>query len=156
VSELNQKIYAQIEEWRQRRIEKRFVTCTWTGLAEAKLGGEVRNVSVLVAIGVTRKASATCWRERRHERRRCELDRVSARAETAWLEGCNCLSAISAWADRESAEFYPEPLATLRGSLLPKRVTKVPSGKVKEVAAMLKRFTRKRTGMQHARKPAGD
>jgi len=25
VSELNQKIYAQIEEWRQRRIEMRFV-----------------------------------------------------------------------------------------------------------------------------------
>jgi transposase-like protein len=53
VSELNQKIYAQIEEWRQRRIEKRFVYVYLDGVwLKRSWGGEVRNVSVLVAIGV--------------------------------------------------------------------------------------------------------
>lgn len=53
VSELNQKIYAQIEEWRQRPIEKRFVYVYLDGVwLKRSWGGEVRNVSVLVAIGV--------------------------------------------------------------------------------------------------------
>jgi transposase-like protein len=50
---LNQKIYRQIEEWRQRPLERRLSLRfpRWP-VAEAELGGEVKNVSVLVAIGV--------------------------------------------------------------------------------------------------------
>jgi putative transposase len=53
VSELNQKIYAQIEAWRHRPIEGNhpyvFLDGRWL---KRSWGGEVRNVSLLVAIGV--------------------------------------------------------------------------------------------------------
>ena len=53
VSELNQKIYGQIEEWRRRKIEGRYAYVYLDGLwLKRSWGGEVRNVSVLVAIGV--------------------------------------------------------------------------------------------------------
>lgn len=53
VSDLNQKVYQRIQKWRNRRIQGCYpyvyvdditLKCTW--------GGEVRNVSILVAVGV--------------------------------------------------------------------------------------------------------
>jgi putative transposase len=53
VSELNQKIYAQIETWRNRPIEGNHPYVFLDGLwLKRSWGGEVRNVSLLVAIGV--------------------------------------------------------------------------------------------------------
>jgi len=53
VSELNQKIYAQIESWRNRAIEGNHPYVFLDGLwLKRSWGGEVRNVSLLVAIGV--------------------------------------------------------------------------------------------------------
>jgi putative transposase len=53
VSELNQKIYAQIETWRDRPIEGNHPNAFQDGLwLKRSWGGEVRNVSLLVAIGV--------------------------------------------------------------------------------------------------------
>ena len=53
VSDLNQKIYKQIEEWRQQRLEGEFPYVYLDGLwLKRNWGGEVNNVSVLVAIGV--------------------------------------------------------------------------------------------------------
>ena len=53
VSELNQKIYAQIEIWRNRPIEGNHPYVFLDGLwLKRSWGGEVRNVSLLVAIGV--------------------------------------------------------------------------------------------------------
>ena len=53
VSELNQKIYAQIESWRNRPIEGKHPYVFLDGLwLKRSWGGEVRNVSLLVAIGV--------------------------------------------------------------------------------------------------------
>jgi Transposase, Mutator family len=53
VSELNQKIYAQIEAWRNRPIEGKHPYVFLDGLwLKRSWGGEVRNVSLLVAIGV--------------------------------------------------------------------------------------------------------
>lgn len=53
VSALNQKIYGKIEEWRARPIAGRFPYVYLDGLyLKRSWGGEVRNVSVLVAIGV--------------------------------------------------------------------------------------------------------
>jgi transposase-like protein len=53
VSELNQKIYAQIESWRNRAIEGKHPYVFLDGLwLKRSWGGEVRNVSLLVAIGV--------------------------------------------------------------------------------------------------------
>src|SRR6202795_728505 len=54
VSELNQKIYGQIEVWRNRPIDGEHVYVYLDGIwLKRSWGGEVRNVAVLVAIGVT-------------------------------------------------------------------------------------------------------
>lgn len=53
VSDLNQKIYQQIEEWRQQPLVGDFPYVFLDGLwLKRSWGGEVKNVSVLVAIGV--------------------------------------------------------------------------------------------------------
>lgn len=53
VSRLNQKIYRHIEAWRNRRIEGEFPYLYLDGvILKRSWAGEVRNVSVLVAIGV--------------------------------------------------------------------------------------------------------
>src|SRR5579864_5863802 len=53
VSELNQKIYGQIESWRNQPIEGNHPYVFLDGLwLKRSWGGEVRNVSLLVAIGV--------------------------------------------------------------------------------------------------------
>ena len=53
VSDLNQKIYHRIEDWRQRPLRGRYVYAYVDGLwLKRSWGGEVENVSILVAIGV--------------------------------------------------------------------------------------------------------
>jgi putative transposase len=53
ISELNQKIYQQIEAWRNRPIEGEYPYVYLDGIVlKRSWAGEVRNVSVLVAIGV--------------------------------------------------------------------------------------------------------
>jgi putative transposase len=53
VSRLNQKIYRHIEAWRTRRIEGEFPYVYLDGVVlKRSWAGEVRNISVLVAIGV--------------------------------------------------------------------------------------------------------
>src|SRR3954447_23135206 len=53
VSELNQKIYARIEAWRNRPIEGEHAYVFLDGIwLKRSWGGEVKNVAVLVAIGV--------------------------------------------------------------------------------------------------------
>src|SRR6202007_611051 len=53
VSELNQKIYAQIEAWGSKPLEGSYPYVFLDGLwLKRSWGGEVRNVSLLVAIGV--------------------------------------------------------------------------------------------------------
>src|SRR6056297_3561370 len=54
VSNLNQKVYERIEQWRNRPIEGEHPYVYLDGLyLKRSWGGEVRNVAVLVAIGVT-------------------------------------------------------------------------------------------------------
>ena len=53
VSELNQKIYATIEAWRQRPIEGEYAYVYLDGIwLKRSWGGEVRNIAVLVCVGV--------------------------------------------------------------------------------------------------------
>lgn len=53
VSKLNQKVYGQIEQWRNRPIEGEHPYIYLDGLVlKRSWAGEVRNVSVLVAVGV--------------------------------------------------------------------------------------------------------
>lgn len=53
VSDLNQKIYGKIEEWRMRPINEEHPNVFVDGVyLKRSWGGEVQNVSVLVAVGV--------------------------------------------------------------------------------------------------------
>jgi transposase-like protein len=53
VSELNQKIYGQIEAWRNRPIEGEYAYVYLDGIwLKRSWGGEVKNLAVLVAVGV--------------------------------------------------------------------------------------------------------
>ncbi len=142
VSELNQKIYAQIEEWRQRPIEQRFVYIYLDGVwLKRSWGGEVRNVSVLVAIGVDEEGF-------RHVLGVSEGTKEDGASWTAFLRELKqrglagvqlfvsdkCLGLIE-----NLAEFYPDARWQRCVVHFYRNVwTKVPSGKVKEVAAMLK------------------
>ena len=53
ISELNQKIFKRIETWRQRPLETEYPYVFVDGIwLKRSWGGEVQNVSVLVAVGV--------------------------------------------------------------------------------------------------------
>jgi putative transposase len=53
VSELNKKIYSQIESWRNRPLQGSYVYVYLDGIyLKRSWGGEVRNIAVLVAVGV--------------------------------------------------------------------------------------------------------
>ena len=53
ISDLNQKIFERVEEWRNRPLEPRYPYVFVDGIwLKRSWGGEVQNVSVLVAIGV--------------------------------------------------------------------------------------------------------
>ena len=53
ISNLNQKIYEQIDQWRQRKLEGNHAYVYVDGIwLKRSWGGEVRNISVLVAVGV--------------------------------------------------------------------------------------------------------
>lgn len=54
VSNLNQKVYDRIEAWRNRKITGEYAYVYLDGIClKRSWGGEVKNVSILVAIGVT-------------------------------------------------------------------------------------------------------
>lgn len=56
VSQLNKKIYVKIDEWRNRPITGEYPYVYLDGIClKRSWGGEVKNVSVLVAIGVNRQ-----------------------------------------------------------------------------------------------------
>lgn len=53
ISELNKKVYVQIEQWRNRPITGKFRYVYLDGIyLKRSWGGEIKNVSILVAIGV--------------------------------------------------------------------------------------------------------
>src|SRR5215213_2399880 len=53
VSELNQKVYGQIEQWRNQPIEGEHPYVYLDGIwLKRSWGGEIRNIAVLVAVGV--------------------------------------------------------------------------------------------------------
>jgi putative transposase len=119
VSELNQKIYAQIESWR------------W--------GGELRNVSLLVVIGVNNEGLRKVLAEGSKE------DKASWTAflrhlKERGLKGVRLLVSDKCSGLVESlGEFYPEALWQRCAVHFYRNVwTAVPTSKVKEVAAMLK------------------
>lgn len=142
VSDLNQKIYRQIEEWRQQPLVGEFPYVFLDGLwLKRSWGGEVKKVSVLVAIGVAQsgyrqilavsegaKEDKASWTAFLRELKERGLKGVTL------LVSDKCLGLVE-----NLAEFYPEA-SWQRGVVHFYRNvwTAVPTGRVKDVAAMLK------------------
>jgi transposase-like protein len=142
VSELNQKIYAQIEAWRNRPIEGQHAYVYLDGIwLKRSWGGEVKTVGVLVAIGVRAdgyreilgvveglKEDAESWRNFLRHLKQRGLQGVRL------LVSDKCLGLVEAW-----GEFYPE--ATWQRCMVHwyrNVLSVVPRGKAREVMAMLK------------------
>jgi transposase-like protein len=142
VSELNQKLYERIEAWRNEPITGRFAYVDLDGIwLKRSWSGEVKNVAVLVAIGVDQdgyrqvlgvcegaKEDAASWRNfLRHLK---ERGLAGVRLATS----DKCLGLVEAL-----GEFYPE--ADWQRCMVhwQRNVrTVVPESKSKEVMAMLK------------------
>ena len=142
VSDLNQKIYGKIEEWRQQPLVGEFPYVFLDGLwLKRSWGGEVKNVSVLVAIGVSQSG----YREVLAVSEGAKEDRASwtnflREMKQRGLKGVElfvsdkCLGLVENLAD-----FYPDAKWQRCVVHFYRNVwTAVPTGKVKEVAAMLK------------------
>ena len=142
MSDLNQKIYKQIEEWRQQPLDGEFPYVFVDGLwLKRSWGGEVKNVSVLVAIGVAQtgyrqilavsegaKEDKASWTAFLRELKERGLKGVEMFVSDKWLGLVENL-----------AEFYPEAKWQRCVVHFYRNVwTAVPTGKVKEVATMLK------------------
>ena len=142
VSELNQKIYVQIEAWRNRPIEGQHAYVYLDGIwLKRSWGGEVKNVAVLVAIGVRSdgyreilgvveglKEDTESWRNFLRHLKQRGLQGVRL------IVSDKCLGLVEA-----AGEFYPD--ATWQRCMVHwyrNVMSVVPRSKVKEVMAMLK------------------
>jgi putative transposase len=142
ISELNQKIYATIEEWRNRPIEGEHPYVYLDGIwLKRSWGGEVKNIAVLVAIGVNseghREILGVCeggkedtesWRLFLRHLKQRGLRGVSL------VISDKCLGLVEAL-----GEHYPDAAWQRCVVHFYRNVfTAIPQGKAKEVAAMLK------------------
>src|ERR1700677_2640807 len=142
VSELNQKIYEQIDAWRNRPIEGTHAYVFLDGIwLKRSWGGEVKNIAVLVAIGVRgdgyreilgvvegAKEDTESWRSFLRHLKQRGLQGVQLAVSD------KCLGLVEAL-----AEFYPDAAWQRCAVHFYCNVfTVVPKSKVKDVAAMLK------------------
>lgn len=142
VSELNQKIYGKIEDWRQRPLVGDFPYVFLDGIwLKRSWGGEVKNVSVLVAIGVSQsgyrevigvsegaREDGPSWTAFLRELKQRGMKGVEL------FISDKCLGLVE-----NLAEFFPEAKWQRCVVHFYRNVwTAVPRGKVKQVAAMLK------------------
>jgi putative transposase len=142
VSNLNQKVYVRIEKWLNAPIEGRHPYVYLDGVwLKRSWGGEVKNVSVLVAVGVDENG----YRQILGVKEGAKEDRESWTAFLRYLKGRG-LSGVELFVSDKSlglveslAEFYPEAKWQRCVVHFYRNVfTAVPKGKVKDVAAMLK------------------
>ncbi len=142
VSSLNAKIYKTIEAWRMKPIEGEHPYVYLDGIAlKRSWGGEVKNVAVLVAIGVDQSG----YREVLGVAEGAKEDKASWVAFLRYLKERGlkgvklfitdkCIGVIEAL-----GEFYPEASWQRCMVHFYRNVfTVVPKGKVKDVVAMLK------------------
>jgi len=142
ISHLNARIYSTIEDWRKRPIEGEHPYVYLDGiLLKRSWGGEVRNVSVLVAIGVSQEG----YREILGVAEGAREDKESWTSFLRYLKARGlkgvelfisdkCLGLVESL-----GEFYPD--ASWQRCIVHfyrNVFTLVPRGKVKEVAVMLK------------------
>jgi len=142
VSALNQKIYEQIDAWRNRPIEGAHAYVFLDGIwLKRSWGGEVKNIAVLVAIGVREdgyreilgvvegaKEDTESWRSFLRHLKQRGLRGVQLAVSD------KCLGLVEAL-----AEFYPDAAWQRCAVHFYRNVfTVVPKSRVKDVAAMLK------------------
>lgn len=142
VSELNRKVYGQIEAWRNRPLAGEHPYVYLDGIwLKRSWGGEVRNVAVLVAVGVSAdghreilgvaeggKEDAEGWRSFLRHLKQRGLRGVRL------VVSDKCLGLVEA-----VGECFPEAAWQRCVVHFYRNVfTAVPTGKAKEVAAMLK------------------
>jgi len=142
VSNLNKKIYKKIESWRQRPIEEVFPYVYLDGIfLKRSWGGEVRNVAVLVAIGVAQDG----FRQVLGVAEGAKEDKQSWTNFLRYLKGRG-LRGVKVFVSDKSlglvetlGEFYPDAMWQRCMVHFYRNVfTVVPKGKVREVATMLK------------------
>jgi len=111
VSNLNKKIYAQINKWRNKPIVEKYVYVFLDGIwLKRSWGGEINNVAVLVAIGVTKDG----YREVLGVTEGTKEDQESWREFLRWLKkrGLKCpelfTSDKSIGLVEALGEFYPK------------------------------------------------
>lgn len=142
VSKLNQKVYQHIEAWRNRPIEGEYPYVYLDGIIlKRSWAGEVKNVSVLVAIGV----GADGYRKilgvaEGHKEDRAGWSGFLAHLKQRGLKGVKLVISDACLGLVESvAEFYPEADWQRCVVHFYRNVfSHVPSNKVKQVALMLK------------------
>ena len=142
VSKLNKRIYKEIEAWRTRKIEGEFPYVFLDGVVLKRTwGGEVRNLSVLVAIGVgldghrvvlgvaegakEDKAGWSSFLRYLKQRGLCGVRLIISDACLGLVESIPEYFPDAQW-QRCVVHFYRNVMS------------RVPSGKVREVAYMLK------------------
>lgn len=142
VSELNQKIYVRIDEWRNRPIVGDYPYVFVDGIwLKRTWGGEVRNVAVLVAVGIDRSG----------KREILAVQEGSKEDSASWLEffrhlKCRGLSGVRLVVSDKclgvveaAASVYPEALWQRCVVHFERNVlTAVPREKAREVGAMLR------------------
>lgn len=142
VSNLNQKVYKHIERWRNQPLEGEFAYVYLDGIVlKRSWGGEVKNVSVLAAIGVDsdgfrrilgvsegHREDKSGWLGFLKELKKRGLKGVRLFISDACLGLVESIAEVYPDADwqRCAVHFYRNVFSL------------VPSGKVREVAAMLK------------------
>jgi transposase-like protein len=142
VSELNQKIYAQIESWRNRPLAGEYAYVFLDGIwLKRSWGGEMKNVAVLVAIGVRSDG----YREILGVAEGLQEDKESWRGflrhlKERGLRGVRLITSDKSLGLVECLpEFFPEAAWQRCTVHFYRNVfTVAPKGKRKEVAAMLK------------------
>jgi transposase-like protein len=157
VSELNKKVYQRIETWRNRKLQGRYPYIFLDGISLKRTwAGEVRNVSLLVAIGVGEDG----FREILGIAEGCKEDKAGWGGFLGHLKerGLRCPELIIS--DKcmgliESiSEYYPEARWQRCTVHYYRNVfSVVPKGKMKEVAAMLKAI-HAQEGIQEAKAKA--
>jgi putative transposase len=142
VSDLNQKMYERIERWRNRKIDGRYPYVYLDGISLKRVwAGEVRNVSVLAAVGVGEDG----YRDILGVAEGCKEDKGGWSRFLAYLKkrGLDCpelfISDKCLGLIESLDEYYPQAKWQRCIVHFYRNVfSAVPKGKVKHVAAMLK------------------
>jgi len=158
VSKLNQKVYKHIEAWRNRPIEGRYPYVYLDGIVlKRSWAGEVKNVSVLVAIGVGEDGYRRILGVvEGHKEDRAGWSAFLAHLKERGLEGVRLVISDACLGLVESvAEYYPEADWQRCVVHFYRNVfSHVPNGKVRQVALMLKAIHAQES-LEAAREKAG-